>query len=83
MVTAVDYFTKWVEAEAIPAKMGVHVAKFLYHLQCRYGVAWIALMDQGLYTFKTDRSFCFGVVKCSLCRTKTTITCANPLTESY
>ena len=49
IVAAVDYFTKWVEAEAIQAKSGTEVAGFLYHLQCRYRVTKIALTDQGVY----------------------------------
>ena len=45
--TAVCYFSKWVEAEALPNKKAVTVAKFLYHLLCRYGVADIHITDQG------------------------------------
>ena len=45
IVTAVDYFTKWVKAEAIQIKSGIEVAGFLYCLQCRYRVTKIALTD--------------------------------------
>ena len=49
IVTVVDYFTKWVKAEAIQAKSGIEVAVFLYHLQCRYRVIEIALTDKDVY----------------------------------
>ena len=45
--TAVCYFSKWVEAEALPNKRAATVAKFLYRLLCRYGIAEIHITDQG------------------------------------
>jgi len=47
IVTAIDYFTKWPEAKAIPDKKAETVAQFLYELICRYGVADIHITDQG------------------------------------
>ena len=45
--TAVDYFTKWVEAEPLHSKDTVEVAAFLHKLQCRYGISRIQMTDQG------------------------------------
>lgn len=45
--TAVDYFSKWVEAEPLRAKTSLGVAEFLHKLQCRYGVSEIHISDQG------------------------------------
>lgn len=36
IVTLVDYFSKWPEAEAIPDKSATSVALFLYKMICRY-----------------------------------------------
>ena len=35
VVTLVDYFSKWPEAEAIPDKTAKSVALFLYRMMCR------------------------------------------------
>ena len=49
IATAVCYFTKWVEAKAIPDKTGVEIAWFIYELMSRYGVFSVAISDQGLF----------------------------------
>ena len=36
IVTLVEYFSKWPEAEPIPDKSAKHVALFLYKMMCRY-----------------------------------------------
>ncbi len=36
IVTLVDYFSKWPEAEALPNKSAEEVALFLYRIMCRY-----------------------------------------------
>ena len=36
IVTLVDYFSKWPEAEAIPDKSADSVAQFLYKIICRH-----------------------------------------------
>lgn len=36
IVTLVDYFSKWPEAEALPDKSAKSVALFLYKMMCRY-----------------------------------------------
>jgi hypothetical protein len=47
MVVAVDYFTKWVEAEPIRDKTAATIAHFLLKLICRHGCAEIQINDQG------------------------------------
>lgn len=47
MAVAVDYFTKWVEAEPLRSKTAEAVAGFLYNLICRHGCAEIQINDQG------------------------------------
>ena len=47
IVVAVDYFTKWVEAEPIRDKSANTVANFLYTLICRHGCVDIQISDQG------------------------------------
>ena len=36
IVTLVDYFSKWPEAEPLPNKSAKEVALFLYRMMCRY-----------------------------------------------
>ena len=38
IITCIDYYSKWVEAKALPTKEGHGVAQFLYSLICRH--AW-------------------------------------------
>ena len=45
--TATDYFTKWVEAFAIPDKTAKEVAKCLVKIFCRHGASHCILTDQG------------------------------------
>ena len=35
IITLVDYFSKWPEAEALPDKSAKGVALFLYRMMCR------------------------------------------------
>ena len=44
---AVDYFSKWVEAEPLKTKDSHEVAYFLYKLTCRLGAVKIQINDQG------------------------------------
>ena len=47
IVTSVCYFTKWVEAKAIPNKTGLEIAKFIYYnIFCRFGCIEICISDQ-------------------------------------
>ena len=47
IVVAVDYFSKWVEAEPIKDKTAETIADFLYRLVCRHGCAEVQINDQG------------------------------------
>jgi len=47
IVVAVDYFSKWVEAEPIKDKTAKTVANFLYNLVCRHGCSDVQINDQG------------------------------------
>ena len=46
IVTAVCYFTKYVEAKAIPAKTGEEVGLFIYELFMGYGMMGVCISDQ-------------------------------------
>ena len=47
IITCTDYFSKWVEAEALPDKTASSTAKFLFHLICRLGCFEYCHSDQG------------------------------------
>lgn len=47
IITCTDYFSKWVEAEALPDKTAHSVAKFLLRLICRLGCFEYCHTDQG------------------------------------
>ena len=47
IVTAVDFFTKWVKAEPLPDKCTESVADFILGLVSRYGAMSFLLYDQG------------------------------------
>ncbi len=50
ILVAIDYFTKWVEAEAYTVLRAKHVAKFIEtHIICRYGVPHEVISDNGLH----------------------------------
>ena len=47
-VVTVDYFTKWVEAEALASIMLVNIKEFVYkNIVCRYGVSYTIISDNG------------------------------------
>lgn len=47
IITCVDYYSKWVEAGALPNKECDGIAKFLYSLFCRHGMPRKVQSDQG------------------------------------
>lgn len=48
IVVAIDYFSKWSEAKALPDKSAESVARFLYDdVICRHGCPLIHITDQG------------------------------------
>ena len=47
IITAIDYFTRWPEARAVPAATSKEAAKFIYEeLVCRHGIINILHSDQ-------------------------------------
>ena len=47
IITATDYFSKWLEAAALQDKTALGVAEFLFSLFCRHGWPEIVLSNQG------------------------------------
>ncbi|KAI6660697.1 Gag-pol fusion protein [Oopsacas minuta] len=47
IITLVDYFSKWPEADALPDKSAKGVALFLYKTMCRFGCTQVVISDQG------------------------------------
>ena len=44
----IDYFTKWVEAEALPFITPAKIKEFVYkNIVCRYGVPHTIVLDNG------------------------------------
>ena len=72
IVVAVDYFSKWPEAKAIPSKEAIHVADFLNSLFLRHGFPEVLISDQG-------REFCNAI--CNELLTKTGV--KHRITSAY
>jgi transposase InsO family protein len=50
IITAMDYFTRWPEAKAVPAATAFEAAKFIYEdIICRHGIVDIIHSDQGTH----------------------------------
>ena len=48
MVVAIDYFTKWVEAEAMSVISGQNIIKFFFkNIICRFGIPNTIISDNG------------------------------------
>nr|XP_043633076.1 uncharacterized protein K02A2.6-like [Erigeron canadensis] len=48
LVVAIDYFTKWAEAEPLATITGHKILKFVWHnIVCRYGIPGIIISDNG------------------------------------
>ena len=48
LITAIDYFTKWVEAEPVTTKTKVKITSFVSkNIICRFGVPRIIISDIG------------------------------------
>ena len=60
MVVVVDYFTKWVEAEAMSKITASKVQRFLWkNVVCRYGVPRVIITDHGpQFDCGAVRNFC-------------------------
>ncbi len=53
IVTLVDYFSKWPEAEPLPKKSAKEVAQFLYRIMCRYQTSYVNSFN--FYSICTSR----------------------------
>src|SRR6185369_3619820 len=50
IITAVDYFTRWPEARAVPQASAQQAAKFIYEeIICRHGIVDVIHSDQGTH----------------------------------
>ncbi|XP_057435810.1 uncharacterized protein LOC130728374 [Lotus japonicus] len=60
IIVAVDYFTKWIEAEAVATITAAKVRSFLWRrIVCRFGVPMTLVMDNGTqFTSSVTREFC-------------------------
>lgn len=60
LVIAVDYFTKWVEAEALAIVIANNVINFLWRsVVCRFGIPYAFVTDNGAqFDGKSFRSWC-------------------------
>lgn len=48
LIVAVDYFSRWVKAEAVVKIDDATVQKFLWkNICCQYGILWILISDNG------------------------------------
>ncbi|XP_017434643.1 uncharacterized protein LOC108341478 [Vigna angularis] len=47
LLVAVDYFTKWIEAEPLSIISAQRVQKFIWHLICRFGLPQKIITDKG------------------------------------
>lgn len=63
LIVAVDYFSKWVEAEALRTITDVEVMKFLWqNICCRYGVPRDLISDNGTqFNSKRIRKWCMDM----------------------
>ena len=60
LVVSIDYFTKWVEAEALATITEKNVRSFVWrNIVCRYGIPRVLVLDNGKQ-FDNDafRDFC-------------------------
>ena len=60
LVVAVDYFTKWVEAEPLALVKAANIEKFVWKsIICRYGLPRVIIADNGpQFNCKSFREFC-------------------------
>ena len=60
MVVSIDYFTKWVEAEALTTITEKNVHNFIWkNIICRYGISRVLVSDNGKqFDNDTFKDFC-------------------------
>jgi len=47
LIVAVDYFTKWIEAEPLAKITTANVQDFMWKIVCKFGVPHIVIIDNG------------------------------------
>ena len=59
-VVAIDYFTKWVEVEALASITPTKIKEFIYkNIICRYGVSHTIVLDNGTqFDCEEFKEFC-------------------------
>lgn len=59
-VVAVDYFTKWVEAEALATITAARMEDFIWnHICCQFGIPYTIITDNGRqFDSEVFRQFC-------------------------
>ncbi|CAL1387108.1 unnamed protein product [Linum trigynum] len=66
LIVAIDYFTKWIEAEAIASLSTQKVEKFLWlNILCRFSLPHTLIMDQGTqFTSEDLQAYCaqYGIL---------------------
>ena len=60
LLVAIDYFTKWVEAEALSTIMGAKIRSFVWkNIVCRFGIPRMIVSDNGHQFYNQEfKSFC-------------------------
>ena len=60
LLVAIDYFTKWVEAEALAIIIETNVQNFVWkNIVCRFGIPRTIISDNGRqFNSQAFRSFC-------------------------
>ena len=63
LLVAIDYFTKWVEAEALATITEAKVQNFVWkNIVCRFGIPKTIISDNGRqFDNQKFRSFCSGL----------------------
>ena len=68
IIVACDYFTKWLEAEAVSEVTEKKVKGFIYNnILCRFGVPHTLVMDNGAqFNYKGTINLCkkYGITPC-------------------
>ena len=46
LLVVIDYFTKWVQAEALPTITEAKIQNFMWkNIICRFGIPWMIILD--------------------------------------
>ena len=63
LLVAIDYFTKWVEVEALATIMKSRIQSFVWkNIICRFGIPLTIILDNGRqFDSQAFRDFCSGL----------------------